>query len=114
MKYWIGIYVGSNTPGLPNAVENVVLSKGDGRLWYTDEYVSNRGVDNDGNEYFTCSLFFMTESDRTAFHGTLQAINGMLNSAMPGSYIKMTKCWHDEKVNNLCPRLDEMTYEEVI
>lgn len=113
MVYWIGISVISNSPGLLTAVENAIPVKIDNKLWQSDEYQSFRGVD-DGNDFFYASLFFNDLTDRENFNVVLRGINGMLNSALPGSYIKMTKCYHDEKVNNLCPKLDEITFEEII
>jgi hypothetical protein len=114
MVYWIGINVISNNQGLLNAVENVIPDKIDNRLWQTSEYQANKGIDDDGNNFFYASLFFDDITERDNFHVVLRGINGMLHSAMAGSYIKMTKCWHDEKVNGLCTKLDELTFEEVV
>ena len=114
MVYWIGINVISNNQGLLNAVENVIPEDVDNRLWQTSEYQSVSGIDLDGNKFFHASLFFNDITERDNFKVVVRRINGMLNFALSGSYIKMTKCYHDEKVNGLCTRIDGITFEEVV
>lgn len=112
MKYWIGVNAILNNQGFLNALGKATPNKVDSRLWQTDEYKSIRGIDPDGNNFFYASLFYETEIDCDDMLITLKGINGMLHSTMKGSYIIMTKCWHDEKVNGLCTRRDEIVYEE--
>lgn len=114
MVYWIGINVISNNQGLLNAVENVVPVKIDNRLWQTSEYKSARGIDLDGNKFFYSSLFFNDMAERDNFKVVVRGLSGMLNNVLSGSYIKMTKCWHDEKVGGLCKKSDDLTFEEAV
>ena len=114
MIHWIGINVISNNQGLLNAVENVIPESVDNRLWQTSEYQLVSGINPDENKFLYASLFFNDVTERNNFKVILRGVNGMLNNALSGSYIKMTKCWHDEKVNGLCTRLDELTFEEVV
>ena len=114
MVYWIGINVISSNQGLLKAVGNIIPVKLDNKLWQSEEYKSIEDIDLDGNNFRYISLFFNDSTDRENFNVVLRGINGMLHSAMPGSFIKMTNCWPDEKVNGLCAKLDEITFEEII
>ncbi len=114
MKYWIGIHVISNNQGILNAIEKVIPTKVDNRLWQTSQFEAIQSIDIDGNNCFHASLFFNDIADRENFNTVLRGINGMINSAMSGSYIKMSKCWHDETVNGLCSKLDQLTFEEIV
>ena len=115
MKAWIGINVRSDNQGLLNAIENILPNRLDNRLWASDEYIANRDFDIDGVEFVYASLFFNDFNERANFKAGLGFINGFLNAALPGSYLYMSKSWHDELGENDCPiKPDELEYEEVI
>ena len=117
MKAWIGILIRSNNQGLLNAIENAIPNRLDNRLWDTDQYCLNRDIDIDidGIEFINISLFFNDFNERASFKAGLGGINGFLHAALPGSFLKMSKCWHDELESNGCPiKTDELEYEEVI
>jgi len=116
MKAWIGINVISSNQGLLNAVENALPHKLDTRLWNTDEFVIDRKLDDTtGQEYICASMFFNDFNERNDFKAILGGISGFLNAALPGSFIKMTKCWHDELLSNGTPvASDEIEFEEIV
>ena len=115
MKAWIGLYIKSNNQGLLNAVENAIPSRFDNRLWNTKQYNLSRYFDLDGIEVVCASLFFNDFNERASFKAGLGGINGFLHAALPGSFLKMSKCWHDELESNGCPiKTDELEYEEII
>jgi len=98
MKYWIGLNIISNNPGLLNAVENAIPQRLDSKLWNGDYHV-NRGYDISGITSITASIFFNDFNERANFKASLGAINGFLHTALPGSFLKMSKCYHDEISN---------------
>ena len=114
MKAWIGINIRSNNQGLLNAIENAMPNRADNRLWISNENIVYRGFDFDGTGLIHASLFFNDFNERANFRATLGAINGFLHAALPGSFLKTSKCWHDEKLPNGCPiKQDELEYSEV-
>lgn len=112
MVHWIGVNLIVNNQGLLASVRNLTPDKVDGRLWQTDEYGFKEDFDLEGNRFLFLSLFYNSESDRNAYFTAIKKLEGMIHSALPGSYIVMTECWHDEKVNGLCTKLDKIVYEE--
>lgn len=114
MKAWIGVYVRSNNQGLLNAIENALPNRLDARLWDSNENTINRSFDLDGTPFVSASLFFNDFNERTSFKAMLGAINGFLHAALPGSFVKMSKSWHDELINGLPMESDELEYAEVI
>ena len=115
MKYWIGVNIRSSSQGLLNALENALPNRMDSRLWDTEQYVAHRGLDLDGTGIICASLFFNDFNERANFKAALGAINGFLHTALLGSFVKMSKCWHDELLSNGTPiKSDELEYEEVI
>jgi hypothetical protein len=115
MKAWIGISVISDNPALINAVENMLPHRLDSRLWDSDEYSVFKDTDTEGNEFINVSLFFNDFSERANFKAAMGGINGFLQTALPGSFVKGSKCWHDELLPNGSPvNIDELEFEEVI
>ena len=115
MKAWIGIYIRTDNLGLLNAVENALPNRFDNRLWDTEQFVAARGVDMDGVEIVSASIFFNDFNERASFRAALGGIGGFLHAAMPGSFLKMSKCYHDELDENGNPtKSDELEYSEVI
>lgn len=115
MKAWIGINIRSSNQGLLNAIENAIPNRADHRLWDSDENALYRGFDLDGTELIHASLFFNDFNERASFKAILGAISGFLHTALPGSFIKMSKCWHDEKNNKgVTIKSDELEFEEII
>lgn len=115
MKAWIGIRVISNNQGLLNAVENMLPNRLDSRLWDSEQFTITRDFDMNGQEFIFASLFFNDFSERANFKAALGGITGFLHTALAGSFVKMSKCWHDEIGENDCPiKSDELEFEEVI
>lgn len=115
MKAWMGILIKSDNQGLLNAVENMVPHRLDNRLWDTNQYSLFRNFNSDGNEFINVSIFFNDFNERANFKAALGGINGFLHAALPGSFVKGSKCWHDELGENGCPiEPDELEYEELI
>ena len=115
MKAWIGIKIRSNNKGLLNAVENALPHRLDNRLWDSNEYIVQRSFELDEIEIINVSLFFNDFNERANFKAALGAINGFIKAALPGSFIKTSKCWHDELGENDCPiKTDEIETEEVV
>ena len=115
MKAWFGINIRSNNQGLLNAVENALPNRLDSRLWDTEQYKIYRGFDFYGVEFVTASLYFNDFNERANFKAALGAINGFMHTALSQSFLKMTKCWHDELLPNGSPiKPDELEFEEII
>ncbi len=115
MKAWMGVYIRSSNLGLLASVENMLPHRLDNRLWDTTQYVGARGSDMDGVECVSASLFFNDFNERASFKAALGGINGFIHIALPGSYIKMSKCWHDEIGGYGNPiASDELEYSEVV
>ena len=115
MKHWFGLNIRSNNQGLLNAVEKALLGRFDSRLWNTDQYEVYRGFDFYGVEFVTASLYFNDFNDRANFKAALGAINGFMHTTLPGSFLKMSECWHDELLENGSPvKSDEIEFEETI
>ena len=61
------------------------------------------------------SLYFNDFNDRANFKAALGAINGFMHTTLPGSFLKMSECWHDELLENGSPvKSDEIEFEETI
>lgn len=116
MKAWIELFIKSENPAILNAVEMATPARLDSRLWDTDQYQLERGVDPiHGFEYVYASLFFNNFNERTSFKGVLGAINGFLNSPHSSGYIRGTKCYHDELNEKGSPKKpDEEEFYEVV
>lgn len=114
MKAWIGVYIRSSNQGFLNAVYNIGPHRLDNRLWDSDEYKLFRGTDMDGIEFVYMSLFFNDSNERDSFRSELGGINGFIHAALPGSYSKWTKCYHDEKTDDLYTKLDELQGKEIV
>jgi hypothetical protein len=117
MKAWLGVHIMSDNQGLLNALEAATLNRlSGGGLWDSGVDGFGRGVDViTGIEEINISLFFDDFNERTSFRSALGGINGFIQVALPGSYIKGSKCWHDDVLPNGAPRYkDELEFEEVV
>jgi hypothetical protein len=111
----MGILVKSNNSVILNAVENMIPHRLDSRLWDSDEYGLDRGIDIDGIEYVVVSIFFLDFTERANFRAALGGINGFIHTALPGSFIRGARCWHNDILPNGTPRYkDELEFEEVV
>jgi hypothetical protein len=115
VKAWIGINIRSDKQGLLNAIENMLPHRMDSRLWDSDQYKVIRGFDIYGVEFVGASLFFNDFSERASFKAALGGINGFIHAALPQSFLKGSKCWHDELLPNGSPiKSDELEFETII
>lgn len=115
MKAWIGISIISTNKGFLAAIENIMPYRLDNRLWDSDEYVLERSMTMEGIEVFNASLFFKDFNERANFKSALGGITGFLHAALPGSFLKTAKSWHDDKLPNGCPKKqDELEYSEIV
>jgi hypothetical protein len=115
MLAWLGILIKSNNSVILNAVENMIPQRLDSRLWDSDEYVLDRKIDENGIEFVHVSIFFLDFNERANLRSALGGINGFIHTALPGSFIKETKCWHNELLPNNSPiKGDELEFEEAV
>lgn len=115
MKYWIGINLISNNITFLDEYEGKTPVKLDSKLWDTNQYVSDRGVDLEGNNYLNVSLFFETPLWRNDFKTLIGKLSDYVEFLLPGSRIAITKCWHDELLPNGTPVFtDELEFLEEI
>lgn len=115
MKRWIGINVRSNNQGILNAVEAALLHPSDSRLCTISANSVNRTFEPiTGCEVVNASLFFNDSNERADFEIALRKVNGFLNAALPGSFVKTAISYHDELDSKGCPVLpNELEEREV-
>ena len=114
MIYWLGINIISNDTFLLDNIENIIPNPDDVSLWVTDAYVLNRSTNLEDNGILNTSLYFTDLEDRTTFYLDLKDVDNISSTTISGSFIKMSNCYNDEKINGLFTKLDELTFEEYL
>ena len=111
----MGILVKSDKQALLNNIERMIPHRLDSKLWDSDEYRVKRGLDMAGVEFVRVSIFFLDFNERANFSASLGSIKGFIHSALPGSFIRLAKCYHNDLLPNGSPvKSDELEFEEVV
>lgn len=102
MKCSIQAHIKTNNNGLRNAVQQLIPSKDDLRIWDV-EYTCVDTVDEDG-KVLIININFHVESDRDGVVASMKGLAGVIHACESGSYVLEYKCYHDEAVDGVPPR----------
>jgi hypothetical protein len=96
MKYSLDCYIKTDNDGIRNAVQQLIPSIDDNRVW-SGEYTCVDAVDEiDGIKTFLCRVGFNLESDRAGIVTSIKGLTGIINNCEVGSYVREHKCFNDE------------------
>ena len=101
MKYSIQTYIKTDNDGIRNAVQQLIPSKDDPRIWDV-AYTCIDTINEDGKVLVINTAFYV-KSERDGVVASMKGLAGVINACELGSYIKEYKTWHDESVNGVPP-----------
>ena len=104
MKYSLQCYIKTPTAGIRNAVQQLIPSIDDNRVW-NGEYSSITIQDPADNiTIFICDVRFNVESDRNNLTTSVKGLAGVINACEEGSFVREYRTWHDGIIDGICPR----------
>ena len=96
MVYSLDVHLVTNNNAVINAVMDQVPTKLDSRVW-ADRYDLSTGPDIEGNNYIHIMVRFNQDADRSVVWNWMKGKKDqVINKILPGSYIRLHNCFHDE------------------
>ena len=100
MKYSVQCYIKTDNSGIRNAVQQLIPSKDDPRIWEV-EYKSLDTIE-EGVSVFYCNVNFHTKQDRDGVVNSIKGLSGVIHACDEHSYVTTYKCFHDEAIPRPC------------